>query len=157
VFRLDLVPGKLDGRWSFRVNQRKYAPVPGSFDWLTPAIDDIARNQMLLEVTAADGTVVVPQRSVIERDAIELPLAGERAVLTIARLNFLIGEPAAELTVQPAAGFVPDRIAQLIHAVAASKDTFVWGVDDYPGTKAAQRLIARVGAQQRDLGVDAFI
>jgi hypothetical protein len=161
VFRFDLAPSRLalpDGPVTFTLAQRKRALVPGSHDWLTVAIDDITMGQVLLEVTDADGHVVVPQRSVIERDAVELPLAGEHAVLTVDRLvNLLIGDDFAELTVRPASGFVPDRIAQLIHAVAASKDTFVREGEDYPGPMAAQFLVARLGPKQRGITVDAFV
>jgi hypothetical protein len=162
LFPFDLVPGKLalpDGQAKFVVKQRHTAPVPGSRNWLTVHIDDITMGRTLLDVTDGNGTVVVPQQFVNERDFVELPLAGERHVLVVDKLvNLLIGDDHAEFLVRPAAGFVPDRIGQLLRAVAASKDTFLREGAEYTGPVAAQFLLARLGGPDgRQTTVDKFV
>jgi len=150
VFPFAVVPGKLplrDGRAQFVVQQRRSAQVPGSNGWLVVCIDDITMGGVLLGIETATGTVVVPAQVVHERDAVEFALADERYVLVIEELrNLLIGEDHAELRVERAAGFQPDRIGQLVRAVGASEDTFVREGKDWTGALAMQFLVARLGS-----------
>jgi hypothetical protein len=150
VFGFAVVPGKLplrDGRAQFVVQQRKSAAVPGSNGWLIVRLDDITMGGVLLDVETATGTVVVPQQIVHEREAVEFALADERYVLVIEKLvNLLIGEDHAELRVERAAGFRPDRIGQLVRAVGASEDVFLREGKEYAGPLAMQFLIARLGS-----------
>jgi len=162
LFGFDLVPARLELRdvaAAFRVLQRRWAPVPGSRGWLGVSCDDVTMGQVLLQVTTADGTTVVAQRSVIERDAVEFALTGARYVLVVDKLvNRLIGEDHVELTVRPAAGFRPDRIPLLLHAVAASPDRFVREGEEFDGAAAYQFLLARIAAPNgRNVTLDQFV
>lgn len=161
VFRFRLAPTALalpGGVAALTVRQRQSAPVPGSDGWLTVQIDDITMGQVLLELRTADGAALVSTQSVLEREAIPFACGGSDYVLVVDKLvNLLIGDDHAEFSVRPRAGFVPDRIGQLVRAVAASKDVFVREEQEHTGAVAAQFLLARLGPQQRSIGVDEFI
>jgi hypothetical protein len=139
---------------TFVVPQRKKRPVPGSRNWLEVRIDDITASRVLMELVAADGSIVLPEQLVHERDYFEFQLAGASYVLSVQKLvNLLIGDDHAELQVQAAATFRPDRIGQLLRAIEASPDTFVREGKDYAGPAAAQFLLARL-AMPRDKAID---
>jgi hypothetical protein len=141
------------------VQQRATVAIPGSNGWLRVHIDDITMGATLLDVVTADGRTLVLQQTVSERDVVEFALAGERCALVVDRLvNRLVGEDHAELRVAPAANLKPDRIAQLVRAVRESKDTFVRDGKDWPGTAAAQLLVAKVSSPAgRAATLDEFI
>lgn len=152
VFHFAVVPQKLElgtGDAKVVVPQRRRAAVPGSNGWLVVHVGDITMGGTLLHVTTADGQSVVAEQWLHERDFVELPLAGERYVLVVDDLvNLLVGDDRAELHVQPAAGFVPDRIGQLVRAVGASEDTFLREGKEYTGAMAQQFLVARLGSHR---------
>jgi hypothetical protein len=69
-----------------------------------------------------------------------------------------IGDDYAELQVQAAATFHPDRIGQLLRVIEASPDTFVREGRDYEGQAAAQFLLARLAVpRDKVIDVDEFI
>lgn len=152
VFHFAVVPQKLDlgtGDARLVVPQRRRAAVPGSNGWLVVHVGDITMGGTLLHVTTADGQSVVAEQWLHERDFVELPLAGERYVLVVDDLvNLLVGDDRAELHVQPAAGFVPDRIGQLVRAVGKSQDTFLREGKEYTGEMAEQFLVAKLGSHR---------
>jgi hypothetical protein len=157
LFEFRCVPPRLDLEdpvTTFVVPQRKKRPVPGSRNWLEVRIDDITASRVLMELVAADGSIVLPEQLVHERDYFEFQLAGASYVLSVQKLvNLLIGDDHAELQVQAAATFRPDRIGQLLRAIEASPDTFVREGKDYAGPAAAQFLLARL-AMPRDKAID---
>jgi hypothetical protein len=161
-FHFRLAPARLDladGKAALLVDQRGSAAVPGSREWLWVRLGDITMGRVALEVTNAGGGTLVEKRHVHERDFVEFTLAEARYVLTIDKLvNRLVGQDCAELTVRPAAGFVPDRIGQLLRAVEASQDTFVRDGSEFDGAAAAQFLLVRVSAPaRRKITVDEFV
>ncbi|HEX6810860.1 MAG TPA: DUF5329 family protein [Planctomycetota bacterium] len=162
LFEFQCVPPRLDLQdpvTTFVVPQRKRKFLPGSRDWLQVRIDDITMGHVLMEIVAADGSVVVPEKLVQERDWFELELAGARYVLSLKKLeNLLIGDDHAEFQLQDASTFRPDRIGQLLRAIEASTDTFVREGKDYPGPAAAQFLIAKLGSHRgKVIDVDEFV
>jgi hypothetical protein len=162
LFEFRCVPPRLDLAdpvAAFVVPQRKKRFVPGSRNWLEVRIDDITASRVLMEVVAADGSIVVPEQLVHERDYFEFQLAGARYVLSVQKLvNLLIGDDHAEFHVQAAASFRPDRIGQLLRVIEGSPDTFVREGNDYEGPAAAQFLIARLAVpRNRAVDVEEFI
>ena len=162
LFEFRCVPPRLDLQdpvTTFVVPQRKKRFVPGSRDWLQVRIDDITMGRVLLELVAADGSVVVPEQLVHERDYFEFQLASARYVLSVQKLeNLLIGDDHAEFHVQEAAAFRPDRIGQLLRVIEASPDTFVREGKDYAGPTAAQFLMVKLEANRdKVIDVEEFV
>jgi hypothetical protein len=162
LFEFQCVPPRLalaDPVTKFVVPQRKKRFVPGSRNWLEVRIDDITACHVLLELVAADGSIVVPEQLVHERDCFEFQLAGARYVLSVQKLvNLLIGDDYAELQVQAAATFHPDRIGQLLRVIEASTNTFVREGKDYEGQAAAQFLLAKLAVpRDKVIDVEEFI
>jgi hypothetical protein len=160
VFRC--IPARLDlesVQQPLCVQQRRKAALPGSHGWLEVRIDDITRASVLLTIVAADGTEVVPQRLVHERDDVPFELADGRYALRVKRLvNLLVGDDHAEFTVHEAQGLQPDRIGQLLEAIAASKDTFVREGKDHGGAEAATFLRLKLAAREgSEPDVDDFV
>jgi len=162
LFEFRCVPPRLDLEepvTTFVVPQRKKRFVPGSRNWLQVHIDDITAGRVLFELVAADGSIVVPEQIVHERDYVEFQLASARYVLSVQKLvNLLIGDDHAEFQVQATATFRPDRIGQLLRAIEASPDTFVREGKDYAGPAAAQFLIAKLATpRDKTIDVEEFI
>jgi Family of unknown function (DUF5329) len=142
----------------FVVGQRRRAPIPGTRDWLSVELDDITAGQVRLQITSANGRVLVPARSVRDGDTVPLPLGGDDAVLVVEVLqNLLIGEDYAELRAQSRAAFAADRIEALLRLVAASKYPFVRNGRVYTGAAAAAHLRRKLAAASERPSVDAFI
>jgi hypothetical protein len=148
LFPFHCVPQQLDlsrGPASFVVLQRRRAFVPGSGEWLQVHLDDITQGHVLLEIVAADGSVVVEPRFVRDRDHVEFRLGGASYVITVDRLvNLLIGDDHGEFTVRDAAGFEPDPIGELLRAMEHSEDTFVREGKPFAGRDAATFLAAKL-------------
>lgn len=161
-FHFRLVPRRLDlpGEGAeLRVQQRTSVDVPGARQWLQVRIGDVTGGRVETFLESADDRTVVPRRRMFERDSVEFALADGRYVLTLDRLvNQLIGDDHAEFTVRSAEAFVPDRIGQLLHAVEASRDTFLRDEEEVDGDTTMQVLLAKVSGQSgRKVTVDRFV
>jgi hypothetical protein len=161
-FRFRCIPTRLDlpdGAATLQVAQRQRASLPGSRGWLEVRLDDITMGSVRLELVTAEGSVVAPARLVHARDHVEFALADERYVLEVQRFHtVLIGADHAEFRLVPAAGFRPDRIGQLLQAIAQSDATFLREGKEYGGAAAAQFLVAKLGAQRgQEPSVDDFV
>jgi hypothetical protein len=162
TFTLRSIPGRLVGAGEpcgFVVPQRRRAELPGSRGWLNVSIDDITLGTTRLRIDDAEARAIVPTTRVFEREFVAFQHAGEDYVLTIDKLvNRLVGEDHAELSLRRAAGFVPDRIGQLVRAVGATADVFVRDGVDEPGPVTQQFLLAKLGSHRGPpLTVDQFV
>ena len=141
------------------VQQRRKATLPGSNGWLEVQIDDITGGRVLLTLATADGSALVPQRVVHERDHVEFQVGEKSYVLYVKRLvNLLIGDDHAEFTVHEARTFAPDRIGQLLRAIEGSEDVFLREGKEHSGSEAARFLQLKLAAHKGgEPTVDQFV
>jgi hypothetical protein len=144
VFRLRATPRSLDlpgNVLSLTVKQRQAVVVPGSRDWLRLSIGDITAGQVMVTVETAEGTPLIPQRSVRQGEHVALVIGEGHYTLTLDKLaNLLIGDDWATFSVS---ALVPDerrRIEQLLGHIAVAKAGFVREGVEHDGATAAAHL-----------------
>jgi hypothetical protein len=126
--------------------QRQDADVPGSEGALRVHIGDITRGQTELTMARADGTTVLPVRSVKEGDRIEFPFGERRYRLGVVAFDrHLVGDDSAvlEFTEGPSEA---DRIESLLKAIEESKLVFLRNGSEHIGAEAAAHLRRKLRA-----------
>ncbi|MFI5401692.1 MAG: DUF5329 family protein [Planctomycetota bacterium] len=126
--------------------QRHDADVPGTEGALRVHIGDITRGQTELTMSNADGTLVLPVRSVKEGDRIEFPFAGR--VYRLGVLSFdtkLIGDDSVVLEFTEGLSET-ERIESLLKAIEESKLVFIRNGSEHDGPAAAAHLRRKLNA-----------
>jgi len=126
--------------------QRHDALVPGSEGALRVHIGDITRGQTELTVVNADGTAVLPVRSVKEGDRIEFPFGGRVYRLGVLKFDrHLVDDDAVllEITEGPSEA---ERIESLLKAIEESSCVFLRNGSEHDGEEAAAHLRRKLKA-----------
>ena len=143
---------------TFSVMQRKRVFVPGTREYLYAVVGDVTAGQVMLTVTTNDGTVLVDQKSLHERDRAEFTMAGTRYAIVVEELkNLLIGDDFVELRFSRASAIKRDPIAELLMVVKNAGVKFERDGKTFDGKTAAIHIRKKLDLLAADPGVDQFI